>query len=64
MMQHTDQLLRRATLLAKVWSYRFVPATDIVDVHLDRLRHKVDMPDEVPMIPDVRDAGFILRAAS
>jgi two-component system OmpR family response regulator len=64
MMQHNDQLLTRAMLLEEVWSYKFVPATNLVDVHMGRLRLKVDMPNEAPMINRVRDAGFILRAAS
>jgi two-component system OmpR family response regulator len=62
MMQRSDQLLTRAMLLEEVWNYKFVPATNLVDVHMGRLRHKVDGPDEAPMIHNVRGAGFILRA--
>jgi two-component system, OmpR family, response regulator len=61
MMQRSDQLLTRAMLLEEVWKYKFVPATNLVDVHMGRLRHKVDGPDEVPMIHNVRGSGFILR---
>ena len=61
MMQRSDQLLTRAMLLEEVWSYKFVPATNLVDVHMGRLRHKVDGPGEIPMIHNVRGAGFILR---
>ncbi|WMT78972.1 MULTISPECIES: response regulator transcription factor [unclassified Bradyrhizobium] len=61
MMQRCDQLLTRAMLLEEVWNYKFVPATNLVDVHMGRLRHKVDGPDETPMIHNVRGAGFILR---
>jgi two-component system OmpR family response regulator len=61
MMQRSDQLLTRAMLLEEVWNYKFVPATNLVDVHMGRLRHKVDGPDETPMIHNVRGAGFILR---
>jgi two-component system, OmpR family, response regulator len=64
MMQRSDQLLTRAMLLEEVWNYKFVPATNLVDVHMGRLRHKVDGPDEIPMIHNVRGAGFILRAGS
>jgi two-component system OmpR family response regulator len=64
MMQRSDQLLTRAMLLEEVWNYKFVPATNLVDVHMGRLRHKVDGPDDVPMIHNVRGAGFILRAGS
>ena len=62
MMQRSDQLLTRAMLLEEVWNYKFVPATNLVDVHMGRLRHKVDGPGEIPMIHNVRGAGFILRA--
>jgi DNA-binding response OmpR family regulator len=64
MMQRNDQLLMGAMFFKEAWSYKFVPATNLVDVHMGRLRHKVDMPNEAPMINRVRDAGFILRAAS
>jgi two-component system OmpR family response regulator len=64
MMQRDDQLLTRAMLLEEVWSYKFVPATNLVDVHMGRLRRKVDGPGEAPMIHNVRGAGFILRAPS
>jgi two-component system, OmpR family, response regulator len=62
MMQRSDQLLTRAMLLEEVWNYKFVPATNLVDVHMGRLRHKVDGPGEPPMIHNVRGSGFILRA--
>jgi len=61
MMQRNDQLLTRAMLLEEVWNYKFIPATNLVDVHMGRLRHKVDGPGEVPMIHNVRGSGFILR---
>jgi two-component system OmpR family response regulator len=61
MMQRSDQLLTRAMLLEEVWKYKFIPTTNLVDVHMGRLRHKVDVPGEVPMIHNVRGSGFILR---
>jgi two-component system, OmpR family, response regulator len=64
MMRRSDQLLTRAMLLEEVWNYKFVPATNLVDVHMGRVRHKVDGPDDTPMIHNVRGAGFILRAVS
>jgi two-component system OmpR family response regulator len=64
MMRRSDQLLTRAMLLEEVWNYKFVPATNLVDVHMGRLRHKVDAPGETPMIHNVRGAGFILRSVS
>jgi DNA-binding winged helix-turn-helix (wHTH) protein len=62
MMQRNDQLLTRATLLKEVWRYRFVPETNLVDVHMGRLRRKVDGANESPMIRNVRGVGFILNA--
>ena len=62
MMRRKDQMLTRAMLLEEVWSYKFVPQTNLVDVHMGRLRRKVDEPDEPPMIHNVRGVGFILRA--
>jgi two-component system, OmpR family, response regulator len=64
MMRRSDQLLTRAMLLEEVWNYKFVPATNLVDVHMGRLRHKVDGPGEIPMIHNVRGAGFILRSVA
>jgi DNA-binding winged helix-turn-helix (wHTH) protein len=62
MMQRRDQVLTRETLLKEVWNYKFVPETNLVDVHLGRLRRKVDGPNEAPMIRNVRGAGFVLSA--
>ena len=64
MMRRCDQLLTRAMLLEEVWNYKFVPATNLVDVHMGRVRHKVDGPGDTPMIHNIRGAGFILRAVS
>jgi DNA-binding winged helix-turn-helix (wHTH) protein len=62
MMQRSDEFLTRATLLKEVWHYKFVPETNLVDVHMGRLRRKVDGPNEPPMIHNARGIGFILRA--
>lgn len=62
MMRRKDQILTRAMLLEEVWNYKFVPQTNLVDVHMGRLRHKVDQPNEPPMIQNVRGVGFVLRA--
>jgi DNA-binding response OmpR family regulator len=63
MMQRGGQLLTRAELFQDVWHYKFLPKTNLVDVHMGRLRRKVDGPNETPMVRTVRGAGFILRAA-
>ena len=62
MMQRSDALLTRATLFKEVWHYKFVPDTNLVDVHMGRLRRKVDGSNETPMIRNVRGVGFVLSA--
>ncbi len=62
MMQRGGQLLTRAKLFQDVWHYKFLPETNLVDVHMGRLRRKVNGPNEAPMIRTVRGAGFILSA--
>jgi DNA-binding winged helix-turn-helix (wHTH) protein len=62
MMERSDKLLTRATLLQEVWNYKFVPQTNLVDVHMGRLRRKVDGANEPAMIRSVRGAGFVLNA--
>jgi DNA-binding winged helix-turn-helix (wHTH) protein len=62
MMRRKDQMLTRALLLQEVWNYKFVPESNLVDVHMGRLRRKVDAPHEPPMIYNVRGVGFVLRA--
>ena len=62
MMERSDQLLTRTTLLKGVWYYKFASKTNLVDVHMGRLRRKVDGLNEPRMILSVRGAGFILSA--
>jgi DNA-binding response OmpR family regulator len=62
MMQRSDTLLTREMLFKDVWHYRFVPETNLVDVHMGRLRRKVDGANEAPMIRNIRGAGFVLSA--
>jgi DNA-binding winged helix-turn-helix (wHTH) protein len=62
MMRRSDKLLTRAMLFKDVWNYKFVPETNLVDVHMGRLRRKVDGSNEAPMIRNVRGAGFVLSA--
>jgi two-component system, OmpR family, response regulator len=62
MMRRKGQLVTRAMLLEDVWNYKFIPQTNLVDVYIGRLRHKVDLGNELPMIHSVRGVGFVLRA--
>jgi two-component system OmpR family response regulator len=63
MMRRSDQLLTRAMLIEEVWNYKFVPATtNLIDVHMGRLRRKIDGLDDAQLIHNVRGSGFILRS--
>ncbi len=62
MMRREGQLLTRAMLFEEVWNYKFVPQSNLVDVHMGRLRRKIDQSGEPPMIYSVRGEGFVLRA--
>lgn len=61
-MRRPGQVLTRAMLLENVWNYRFFTETNLVDVHIGKLRKKIDAIDEPPMIHSVRGAGFMLIA--
>ena len=60
-MQHPNQVITRAMLLEDVWHYRASPQTNVVDVHIGKLRRKVDNPGDAPLIETVRAAGFMLH---
>lgn len=62
MMQQSEKLLTRAILLRDVWNYKFAPETNLVDVHMGKLRRKVDGPNEPPLIRNIRGVGFVLNA--
>ena len=62
LMRRPGQVLTRAMLLENVWNYRFIAETNLVDVHVGKLRKKIDAPGEPPMIQSVRGAGFMLVA--
>ena len=62
MVRRAGQIVTRAMLLRDVWGYSFEPDTNVVDVHLGRLRRKIDGEGETPMIRNVRGQGYILDA--
>ena len=62
LMRRPGQLVTRDMLLEDVWHYRFLPQTNLVDVHLGKLRRKIDAPGEPSLIQNVRGAGFIFSA--
>ena len=61
MMRHHGQLVTRAMLFRDVWNYNFVPQSNLVDVHIGRLRRKIDESAESQMIYSFRGQGFMLR---
>ena len=64
LMRRPGRAVTRAMLFADVWNYSFTPRSNLVDVHMGRLRRKVDGPDEIPMIRSVLGVGFVLDAIS
>ena len=59
-LRHPGQVLTRTMLLEKVWDYAFDPTTNVVDVHVSRLRRKLEAADEPPVLRTVRGAGYAL----
>lgn len=64
LMRHADQVVTRTMLLEKVWDYHFDPQTNVIDVHISRLRSKIDKGFEKPLLHTVRGAGYMLREDS
>lgn len=62
LMRHSGQVVTRTMLLEKVWDYHFDPQTNVIDVHVSRLRGKIDRDFSEPLLHTVRGAGYILRA--
>jgi two-component system OmpR family response regulator len=62
LMRHAGQVVTRTMLLEGVWDYHFDPQTNVIDVHVSRLRQKIDKPFETALLHTVRSAGYMLRA--
>ena len=60
LMRHTDQVVTRTMLLEAVWEYHFDPGSNVIDVHISKLRAKIDPPDLPPLLQTVRGAGYRL----
>jgi two-component system OmpR family response regulator len=60
--RHAGQVVTRTMLLEHVWDYHFDPQTNVIDVHVSRLRRKIDKDFESPLLHTVRGAGYVLRA--
>jgi two-component system OmpR family response regulator len=62
LMRHAGQSITRTMLLEKVWEYHFDPQTNVIDVHISRLRGKIDKGFDKAMLQTVRGAGYRLEA--
>ena len=62
LMRHAGQVVTRTMLLENVWDYHFDPQTNVIDVHISRLRAKIDKGFETPLLHTVRGAGYMIRA--
>ncbi|VAV90355.1 response regulator in two-component regulatory system with PhoQ [hydrothermal vent metagenome] len=62
LMKHAGQVVTRTMLLEKVWDYHFDPQTNVIDVHVSRLRAKIDKEFATPLLHTVRGAGYRLQA--
>ena len=62
MMRHAGQVVTRTMLLESVWDYHFDPQTNVIDVHISRLRQKIDKGFAKPLLHTIRGAGYSLRA--
>ena len=63
LMKHAGQVVTRTMLLENVWDYHFDPQTNVIDVHISRLRQKIDKGFERPLLSTVRGAGYMLNDA-
>lgn len=60
LMRHAGQVVTRTMMTEAIWDYSFNPGTNVIDVHVSRLRSKIDAPGEPSMIQTVRGAGYRL----
>ncbi|MBF0266416.1 MAG: response regulator transcription factor [Gammaproteobacteria bacterium] len=61
LMRNKNQVLSRVMLFEHVWDYHFDPKTNVIDVHMSRLRKKVDKPFKTVLIHTVRGAGYVIK---
>lgn len=61
LMKHAGQVVTRTMLLENVWDYHFDPQTNVIDVHMSRLRAKIDKGQAHPLLQTVRGAGYMIR---
>jgi len=61
LMRHAGQVVTRTMLLENVWDYHFDPQTNVIDVHISRLRSKIDKGFDRPLLHTIRGAGYMIR---
>ena len=61
LMRHAGHVVTRTMLLENVWDYSFDPQTNVIDVHVSRLRQKIDKGHDKPLLSTIRGAGYSLR---
>ena len=64
LMKHAGQVVTRTMLLEKVWDYHFDPQTNVIDVHISRLRAKIDREFSPPLLHTVRGAGYMISTSA
>jgi len=62
LMRHAGQVVTRTMLLENVWDYHFDPQTNVIDVHVSRLRAKIEKEFDTPVLHTIRGAGYMLKA--
>jgi len=60
-MRHASQVVTRTMLLEHVWDYHFDPQTNVIDVHISRLRGKIDKGHATALLHTVRGAGYMIN---
>ena len=60
LLRHANQVVTRTMLLENVWDYHFDPQTNVIDVHISKLRQKIDAGFATPLLRTVRNAGYML----
>lgn len=63
LVRHHDRPVTRAMIFEDVWGYRYDQRTNVIDVHVTRLRRKIERPDVPPLIETVRGTGYVFRSA-
>jgi two-component system OmpR family response regulator len=62
LLRHANQVVTRTMLLENVWDYHFDPQTNVIDVHISKLRQKIDAGAARPLLRTIRSAGYMLSA--